>query len=108
MKFLPLTRQLELEQSSPESIVSATAGTFFYRKGNDLFFFVNSGVFTRIEVSKKAMLIKLKPVNAYTSLTEENIVFATPNEIWQKTGVYGSSGWKFIGYGAYEASDVPI
>lgn len=103
MKFSPLTRQVELSGINPEKIVSAPPSTFLYRKGNDLFFFVDKNYkFVRADISKKAMALMYRNEPWFSALKEESIVYDMPYEIWQKTSGYGKTGWKFIAYASFE------
>jgi hypothetical protein len=99
MKFLPLTRQVQLENSNPEILVRASRGTYFYRVGNDLFYSINeiSGSLKRIEVSKKSFALKYRNQPWYATIVDELIVFENTYELWKKTGSgYNSKGWTFI------------
>ncbi len=103
MRFLPLTRQVELSQSSPEGLVFALPGTFFYRRGNDHFFLVDRNyLFSRVDVSKRAFALKYQNQVWYSTAKDEDIIFTNPYEIWQKSGDYSNYGWKFISYSKLE------
>ena len=60
MRFLPLTRQVQLEESSPEKLIYASPNTLFYRVGDDVFYLIKDNAFERIEVSKKSFALKYK------------------------------------------------
>lgn len=100
MRFLPLTRQVELELSNPEKVVSASPGTFFYRKGNSLFFSVSRDFSSRerIEISKRRFAtLKYQNEIWYATVKDVDIIFENEYEIWQKTGnTFGNTGWVYI------------
>lgn len=107
MKFLPLTRQVQLENSSPERLVGALPGTYFYRIGNDLFYLILNGERRRIEMSKRGFALKYQNETWYPTIKDSNIVFENANELWQKTGNNaGTIGWTFISYKSLEATAV--
>lgn len=97
MKFLPLTRQVELDNSNPEKLVLASKGTYFYRNGNNLFYLIKNNIATRIEVLKRGFATKYRNEIWYPTVNDSSIVFSNQYEIWEKTGQgYNSSGWTFI------------
>lgn len=103
MKFLPLTRQVQLSGINPENIVSAAPSTFLYRVGNDSFFFVDKNQnLKRADISKKAMALKYRSEPWFATIKEEEIVYETSHEIWQKTSGHGKTGWKFITYKSFD------
>jgi hypothetical protein len=110
MRFLPTTRQVELDQSNPEGLVYAISGTIFYRDGNNLFYLINNGTRQRIDVSKKSFTLKYKNQIWYATIEDNSIVFAHPYEMWVKRGPYSSTGWKFVSYDpivAFEGVPIP-
>ena len=98
MKFLPLTRQVELEESNPENLVIASTGDLFYRKGNDLFYVVNSsGQRRRVYMPRKSFALKYRNQAWYFKTEENAIIFENEYEIWKKTGSgYNSKGWQYL------------
>lgn len=97
MRFLPLTRQVELEKSNPEKLIEASPGSFFYRVGNDTFYIIRDSVRERIEVRKKGFATKYYNQIWYPTIQDSSIIFEQEYELWQKTGAgYNTSGWKFI------------
>lgn len=105
MKFLPLTRQVQLENSSPERLVGALPGTYFYRIGNDLFYLILNGERRRIECSKKSFALKYRKETWYATIKDSDIIFENSTELWQKTGDNADTiGWTFISYKALEAT----
>ena len=99
MKFLPLTRQVQLENSNPERFISASKGTYFYRVGNDLFYLIVNGDRRRIELSNRGFALKYQNQAWFQTIKDYNIVFETVHELWQKTGNKNdTAGWTFISY----------
>ena len=85
MKFLPLTRQVQLENSNPERLVAASTGTYFYRVGNDLFYLIANGEYTRLELSKRGFALKYQNQAWFPTIRDGDIVFQYDHELWQKT-----------------------
>jgi len=99
MKFLPLTRQVQLENSNPERLVTASTGTYFYRVGNDLFYLIVKGERRRIELSKRGFALKYQNKIWFPTIRDHYIVFETAHELWQKTkDDTATDGWTFISY----------
>ncbi len=97
MRYLPLTRQVELELSSPEKLIAASPGTYFYRVGNDLFYLVDGSTRTRIGVVKKSFAINYQNQAWYSTVSDNLIIFANPYELWKKTGSgYNTTGWTYV------------
>ena len=97
MRFLPLTRQVELEESNPEKLIKASAGEFFYRRGNDLFYIVYpNGSRKQVYIPRKSFALKYRNQPWFLSIADDLIVFENTYEIWQKTGGFDSIGWKYI------------
>ena len=87
----------QLPQSSPEGVVSAPKNSIFGRTGFE-FFLTSNGVSRQIYPAKKAFASIYKNQIWYPKLKEENITFATPNEVWLKNGNGNNSiGWKLLG-----------
>lgn len=109
MRFLPLTRQVELDQSNPEGIVAASSGVLFFRQGNDKFYLIDSSnVLKRIDVSKKAFALKYQNQVWYPTVKDEDIIFPNQYEIWLKNGAsYGTTNWQFLGYYNYLTDKLP-
>jgi hypothetical protein len=108
MRFLPLTRQIELELSNPEGIIKARPGTIFYRAGNTLFFLIRGGVQTRITPLKRSFGLKYQNEIWYPSILDTSIIFAEQYEVWKKTGTGDNAiGWEFISFKPYNSSVLP-
>lgn len=102
MRFLPLTRQVELDYANPEKVISASPGTYFYRSGNDLFYLIRDGERTRLEVSKRSFTLAYQNQTWFPTITNDAIIFSQPTELWvKKPNSYGSTGWEFVSYKAY-------
>ena len=107
MKFLPLTRQVQLENSSPERLVAASTGTYFYRLGNDLFYLIVNGDRRRIELSKRSFALKYQNQTWFPAIQDYDIIFETVHELWQKTGNKNDTvGWVFISNKSLDATVV--
>ena len=103
MKFLPLTRQVQLENSNPERLVAASPGTYFYRVGNDLFYLITNGEARRIEFFKRGFALKYQNQTWFPTIQDSDIVFQHDHELWYKTGNNaGTIGWTFISYKSLE------
>ena len=97
MKILPLTKQVQLENSSPERFISASTGTYFYRVGNDLFYLIVNGDRRRIELSNRGFALKYQNQAWFPTILDSDIVFQYDHELWQKTGnKTGTIGWTFV------------
>jgi hypothetical protein len=97
MRFLPKTRQVELENANPEKIIRAFPGTYFYRSGNDLFYLIKNNQYQRIDVRKRSFATKYYNELWYPSITNKYIVFEKAHELWIKTGSgFNAKGWKFV------------
>ena len=108
MKFLPLTRQVQLENSNPERLVAASTGTYFYRVGNDLFYLIVNGERKRIELSNQSFALKYQNQTWFPAIQASDIVFQYDHELWQKTGDrYNSTGWVFISNKSLDATFGP-
>lgn len=107
MRFLPLTRQVELDNSSPEKIIYAFPGTYFYRVGNDMFYLIKNGERIRLEVRKRSFALAYQNETWFPTIGNDAIVFSKPTELWIKKGNgYDPTGWEFVSYNAY--SYVPV
>jgi hypothetical protein len=97
MKFSPLTRKIELDQSNPENVIAASGGTYFYRVGNDVFFLIEGATRRRIDVPKKKFVAAYSGEIWYATARDSDIVFKYTTELWKKVG-YASSmnGWKYV------------
>ena len=82
----------ELDMSSPEGVISASPGTFFYREGNDQFYLITGAGSTAIYISKRGFI-----TNPWTvGVPEAYITFSTAFELWKKTSGTGKTGWTHI------------
>ena len=109
MRFLPSTRKVELDQSSPEKLIYAVSDTLFYRIGDDVFYLIKDGVYQRIDVSKKSFTLKYNNQIWYAGIEDNSIVFKNKYELWKKSGAYSSTGWKFISNDPIVAAEgVPV
>lgn len=107
MRFLPLTRQVELDYANPEKIIKAFQGTQFYRAGNEIFYLIRNGVYERIDLSKRSFTIAYQNEPWYHTIKDRDIVFSQPFEIWVKEGTgYNSSGWKFLSYKSLRLEEI--
>lgn len=107
MRFLPLTRQVELDYANPEKIIKAFQGTQFYRAGNEIFYLIRNGVYERIDVSKRSFTIAYQNEVWYHTIKDRDIIFSQPFEIWVKEGTgYNSSGWKFLSYKSLRLEEI--
>ena len=105
MRFIPTTRQVELDYSSPEGLVKAYTGSYFYRTGNDEFYLEINNTYERIPISKKSMAVQYYTQAWYPTITNESIVFSHPYELWiKKTGSGTDKGWQFLSYNSPVAS----
>ena len=99
MRFLPLTRQVELDYANPEKVISAFPGSYFYRVGNDLFYIVRDGVHNRIAVNKRSFTLAYQNQSWFPTIQNDGIVFSQPYELWIKEGEGNNAiGWKFLSY----------
>jgi len=99
MRFLPLTRQVELEYADPNKIISASPGTYFYRVGNDLFYLIHNNVRTRIDVSKRSFALAYQNETWFPNVQNSDIVFSEQHELWLKKGSGNNSkNWEFVSY----------
>ena len=98
MRFLPSTRQVQLAESSPEKLIEASKGTYFYRSGNDIFFIIDkTGKRTKVAIPRKTFALKYYNQPWYETIADYLIVFEKTYELWQKTGNgYNSIGWTFV------------
>lgn len=92
--------KLVLKYSSPESLVTASTGEYFYRRG-DFCFLVNSSGMAPLSLSKKSF-IATDPIYKNSiwakNLKDYEIGFALPEELWVKTGSgRNKTGWRYIG-----------
>ena len=110
MRFLPTTRQVELDYSNPEGLITASRGTYFYRIGNDLFYLISGNTRTRIDVFKRNFAIKYNNQIWFPTITDKSIVFVNQYELWQKTGNgYNNNGWKYVSNEPIEAAiGIPV
>lgn len=107
MKFLPSTRQVQLENSNPEKLVSASKGTYFYRIKNDVFYLITNGARKRIEMSKRGFALPYKNEIWFATIKDSDIVFQYDYELWEKVGSgFGNSGWKYISNKPLDTSNV--
>lgn len=106
MRFLPLTRQVELDKANPEKIISASVGTYFYRHGNDLFYLIKNGVRERIDVPRRSFTLAYQNEPWYLTVQNRDIIFSEPHELWIKEGSGNNAvGWTFLSYKSLGASD---
>jgi hypothetical protein len=99
MRFLPLTRQVELDYANHEKVISAFSGTYFYRVGNDLFYLTANGVYQRIDPKKRSFTLAYQNQPWFPTIENNNIVFSKPYELWLKKGSGNNAiGWEFVGY----------
>lgn len=99
MVFSPLTLQVTLDFSSPEKLVSAAPGTYFYRVGNNSFYLVTDGEKTEVIVRKRDFAIPYKNEIWFYTIRSEDILFSKQYEVWIKKGTeYGNTGWEFVAY----------
>lgn len=110
MRFLPLTRQVELEESNPENLVTASTGDLFYRKGNDLFYVVKpNGQRDRVYIPRKSFALKYRNQAWYFHTDENSIIFENVCEIWKKTGAgHNSKGWQYLSNKSLDSTDAPL
>lgn len=105
MRFLPLTRQVELDNANPEKVISALPGTYFYRSGNDLFYLVRNSIRTRIDVRKRSFALAYQNQTWFPTIDNQSIVFSEPYELWIKKGTGDNAvGWEFVSYKALTTS----
>jgi len=99
MRFLPLTRQVELDIANPEKVISGFPGTYFYREGNDRFYLIRNNVHQRIDVKKRSFTLAYRNQPWFPTIQNDEIVFSNPYELWIKQGEGNNAiGWKFIAY----------
>ena len=102
MKISPITLKIELDHSSPEKIISAFPGTYFYRSGNDNFYLIKNGVRTAIDLKKRSFALAHQNETWFHNVKNDRIVFSEPQELWVKQGDGNNAvGWKFVAYKAY-------
>lgn len=108
MRFLPLTRQVELDYANPEKVITAFQGTFFYRSGNDLFYLIRNGVYERIPVTKRSFALEYSNEAWFPTIQNNSIVFSQPYELWTKEGDGNNAiGWKFLSYKPLKLEEIP-
>ena len=99
MRINPATQLIEMDNSDPTGIVSAVAGSTFYREGE--IFYVSTPTATipnRVEVSKKALAYRAASSQIwYAGSSEYRFTYTTTYESWYKQSGNGSSGWIFMG-----------
>jgi len=99
MRFLPLTRQVELDIANPEKVISGFPGTYFYREGNDRFYLIRNNVHQRIDVRKRSFTLAYQNETWFPTIQNNDIVFSEPYELWIKQGDGNNAvGWKFLAY----------
>jgi hypothetical protein len=97
MRFLPLTRQVELDIANPEKVISAFPGTYFYREGNDRFYLIRNNVHQRIDVRKRSFTLEYQNETWFNTIQNKDIVFSETYELWIKQGEGNNAvGWKFV------------
>jgi hypothetical protein len=97
MRFLPLTRQVELDIANPEKVISAFPGTYFYREGNDRFYLIRNNVHQRIDVKKRSFTLAYQNETWFNTIQNKDIVFSETYELWIKQGEGNNAvGWKFV------------
>jgi alpha-tubulin suppressor-like RCC1 family protein len=83
----------QLNQSSPENVVSAPKGSVFSRAG-DKFYLTVGNTTTKLATTKKAFALQYQNEIWYPTLNEETITFATSGETWIKKGSGNNKiGW---------------
>ncbi len=108
MRFLPLTRQVELDNANPEKVISAFPGTYFYRSGNDLFYLITNGIHQRIDLKKRSFTLAYQNQPWFPTIENNNIVFSEPYELWIKKGSGNNAvGWKFVSYKSLAIESTP-
>jgi hypothetical protein len=109
MRFLPLTRQVELESANPERIISAFPGTYFYREGNDRFYLIRNNIHQRIDVKKRSFTLDYQNEIWFPTIQNDSIVFSEPYELWIKRGEGNNAvGWKFVSNNTLRITEIPI
>jgi len=99
MRFLPLTRQVELDIANPEKVISGFPGAYFYREGNDRFYLIRNNVYQRIDIKKRSFTLAYQNQTWFPNIQNYNIVFSEPYELWIKQGDGNNAiGWKFVAY----------
>ncbi len=99
MRFLLLTRQVELDFANPEKVISGFPGTYFYREGNERFYLIRNNVHQRIDVKKRSFTLAYRNETWFPTIQNNDIVFSKPYELWIKQGEGNNAvGWKFIAY----------
>jgi hypothetical protein len=107
MRFLPLTRQLELGIANPEKVISAFPGTYFYRVGNDLFYLIKNNVRTRIDVRKRSFTLDYQNETWFPTIKNDQIIFSEQYELWIKEGAGNNAiGWKFVSYKGMKLEEI--
>jgi|688.fasta_scaffold16221_14 hypothetical protein len=109
MRFLPLTRQVELESANPERIISAFPGTYFYREGNDRFYLIRNNIHQRIDVKKRSFTLDYQNEIWFPTIQNDSIVFSEPYELWVKKGEgNNAAGWSFVSNNKLRITEIPI
>ncbi len=109
MRFLPLTRKVELDYANPEKVISAFPGTYFYRSGNDLFYLINKGVHQRIDLKKRSFTLAYQNQPWFPTVKNEDIVFSESHELWiKKGGGNNTIGWEFVSNNRLSANEIVV
>ncbi len=107
MRFLPLTRQVELDIANPEKVISGFPGTYFYREGNDRFYLIRDNVHQRIDVRKRSFTLAYQNETWFPTIQNNDIVFSEPYELWIKQGEGNNAvGWKFLAYKSLKTEEL--
>jgi outer membrane biosynthesis protein TonB len=92
----------QLEESSPENIVSAPIGSMFLRDNNN-FFLLSNGKLESLQILKSSFAIHYRNKIWFHTLKEETITFKNEKELWIKKTGQGKTGWEFVSNKSIEA-----
>ena len=98
MRYIISTNQVEFDSSNPNNIVSAPVGAYFFRD-HKTYYISFGGDITQRGIPSRSFGLENQYRIWFPTITEANITFANPYELWYKTSDNGGdTGWIFVGY----------
>jgi hypothetical protein len=93
----PVTQFVVLDNSNPNNVISAFAGSYLYRDGQNFTIQLpNAAGPSPISVSLRAIAYKNYNDAWYPGIQDFRITFVNDSEIWYKATGTGNAGWQFI------------